>query len=316
MQHAAFWSKNQTATIIRRRVQTIPIMEREQNAGGPVPNCTKGEDEDEVWRRKQCHALHLYVRTQLKCSWKTDGGLCDVVACQKKTRHFLPFVDGDPVKGKASYSDSWGAQVDTGDGCSIPVHESMQEPQTIVVCSPACFNRAKELKQSSPTLFDSFGPILRGTSCVYKCLSGKSKSAGPDSKESGLAAFEKNPGANKPCLERRAAAARVSKKKQCIKRPKAAKVAIKSASTSPKAATVLIKLPSTARKAQKVEMKCPGVTKKAKPAIQVRHWRVYTDVRQGGWRCKRLGERPDKMCSWKIDPKAGWAKVLAIVSGK
>ncbi len=87
-------------------------------------------------------------------------------------------------------------------------------------------------------------------------------------------------------------------------------------STGPKAAKVAIKLASTAPKAAKVEIKCPGVATKAKTPIKVRHWRIYTDVRQSGWMCKRRGERHDKMCSWKIDPKAGWAKLLAIVSGK
>ena len=145
---------------------------------------------------------------------------------------------------------------------------------------------------------------------MAELLLGKSKSAGPDSEASSLAAIAEKPAAKKPCLKRPAAAALVSTG------PKAAKVAIKLASTSPKAAKVSNKLASTAAKAQKVEMKCPGVTKKTKPAIQVRHWRVYTDVRQGGWRCKRIGDRQDKMCSWKIDPKAGWAKLLAIVSGK
>ena len=201
---------------------TIPIMESKQNEAGPLV-----QNNDEVWRREQCHALHLYVRTQLKCSWAADGGLCDVVACQNVTGSFLPFVNGDPVKGKASYSDSWGAQMDTGYGCSIPLQKSMREPQTIVVCSPACYVRARELKQSSPTLFGSLGPILRGTSCVYNPLLGNSKSAGPDSKESWLAAFETKPGATKPCLKRPAAAALLPTG------PKAAKGANKLASLYP-----------------------------------------------------------------------------------
>jgi hypothetical protein len=150
----------------------------------------------------------------------------------------------------------------------------------------------------------------KSVDAMAELLLRRSKGAGSDSTASSLAASAKKPGPKKQCLKRPAAAALVSTS------PKAAKVAIKLASTSPKAAKVSNKLASTAAKAQKVEMKCPGVTKKAKPAIQVRHWRVYTDVRQGGWRCKRIGDRQDKMCSWKIDPKAGWAKLLAIVSGK
>ena len=64
-------------------------------------------------------------------------------------------------------------------------------------------------------------------------------------------------------FERRAAAARVSKKKQCIKRPaeaalfstgrKSGKAAIELASTALKAAKVAIKLASTAPKAAQVE---------------------------------------------------------------
>ena len=105
-------------------------------------------------------------------------------------------------------------------------------------------------------------------------LFGKSKSAGPDSEASSLAAIAEQPAAKQPCLKRPAAAALVSTG------PKAAKVAIKLASSASKAAKV--ELASTAPKAAKVEMKCPGVATKAKPPIGVRHWRIYTDVRQGG----------------------------------
>ena len=131
---------------------------------------------------------------------------------------------------------------------------------------------------------------------------------GPDAEASSLAAIAEQPAAKQPCLKRPAAAALVSTG------PKAAKVAIKLASSASKAAKV--ELASTAPKAAKVEMKCPGVATKAKPPIGVRHWRIYTDVRQGGWRCKRRGDKHDKMCSWKVDPSAAWEKVLGIVSSK
>jgi hypothetical protein len=143
---------------------------------------------------------------------------------------------------------------------------------------------------------------------MAELLLGKSKSAGPDSEASSLAAIAKQPAAKQPCLKRPAAAALVSTG------PKAAKVAIKLVSSASKAAKV--ESASTAPKAAKVEIKCPGIATKAKPPIEARHWRIYTDVRQGGWRCKRSGDKHDKMCSWKVDPRAAWEKVLGIVSSK
>ena len=126
------------------------------------------DEDDDTWRERQCHALYHNVREQLKCSWTADG-LCDVVACKNVTGRFLPFVDGRKYT-MPQYSDSYGAREDRGEGGSIPLSESMRNPQTIVVCSPACYLRAKRLKQSSPTLFGSFGPILRGCSRVCTAL--------------------------------------------------------------------------------------------------------------------------------------------------
>ena len=140
----------------------IRIMKR-KTCNNPV---LQHNEDGEVWRERQCHALHLHVRTQLQCSWTVDG-LCDVVACKNVTGRFLPCVNGPPQNTMEQYSDTWGAQIDHAEGGSIPFSQSMREPQTIVVCSPACYLRAKQLKQSSPTLFGSFGPILRGTACVH-----------------------------------------------------------------------------------------------------------------------------------------------------
>ena len=128
------------------------------------------DEDDDTWRERQCHALYHNVREQLKCSWTADG-LCDVVACKNVTGRFLPYVNGRPQNTMPQYSDSYGARKDRGEGGSIPLSESMRlsdsmrDPEcgpSIVVCSPACYLRAKRLTQSSPTLFGSFGPILRG----------------------------------------------------------------------------------------------------------------------------------------------------------
>ena len=119
----------------------------------------------EAWRIQQCRALQQYVRKQLTHSW-AKSGRCDVVACQNVTECFLPYRNGSDHDSEGYHSDSYGAQKsDLGEICSVPLKADQFAPRTIVVCSPQCYDRAKTLKHSAPTLFGLFGPILRGTAC-------------------------------------------------------------------------------------------------------------------------------------------------------
>ena len=123
------------------------------------------DEAGEAWRIQQCRALQQYVRKQLTHSW-AKSGRCDVVACQNVTECFLPYRNGSDHDSEGYHSDSYGAQKsDLGEICSVPLKADQFAPRTIVVCSPQCYDRAKTLKHSAPTLFGLFGPILRGTAC-------------------------------------------------------------------------------------------------------------------------------------------------------
>ena len=122
----------------RKRDVDVPVSRGDSPSDdGQVPVWsrwyTPPHDEDEdTWRERHCHALYHNVREKLKCSWTADG-LCDVVACEKVTGRFLPFVNGPPQNTMAQFSDSWGAQVDRGEGCSLPLSKSMQDPSWSVL---------------------------------------------------------------------------------------------------------------------------------------------------------------------------------------
>ena len=60
----------------------------------------------------------------------------------------------------------------------------------------------------------------------------------------------------------------------------------------------------------------PGVPKRPVLPMEYKQWRIYSDVNQEMWRCKRVGERKDKSCSWRSNPQAAWEKVNAIITGK
>ena len=57
----------------------------------------------------------------------------------------------------------------------------------------------------------------------------------------------------------------------------------------------------------------PGVPKKSVLPLEYKNWRIYTDIKMGSWRCKRIGERKDKNASYKVDAATAWEKVCAII---
>ena len=94
------------------------------------------------------------------------------------------------------------------------------------------------------------------------------------------------------------------------------KVHTKAAKTSPPKA--LKTAPTKAMKTGPGEcvLAFPGVPKRPILPMEYKNWRIYSDVNQQVWRCKRVGERHDKSCSWKSDPKAAWARVNGIITGR
>jgi len=69
---------------------------------------------------------------------------------------------------------------------------------------------------------------------------------------------------------------------------------------------------------QKRLPKFPGVPKANKeyPPLEYKQWRIYTAMNTSAWRCKQQGVRSDTSCSWKVDPAAGWAKVIKTITKK
>ena len=113
-------------------------------------------DDPDSWREQMCEDLHKHVRKHLKCSWESDGR-CGVSACNKVTGIFEPYRSGPEHDHIGYHSDVTGACMEG----SIPI--TVRQHNTIVVCSPPCYERAQILKKSSPTLCGEYGPIIRGT---------------------------------------------------------------------------------------------------------------------------------------------------------
>jgi hypothetical protein len=61
----------------------------------------------------------------------------------------------------------------------------------------------------------------------------------------------------------------------------------------------------------------PGNPKSNRDPVQIKDWRVYTDIAGGKYRALKAGERVDKASSWKVmSPKDAWSKILQKMSGK
>ena len=88
-----------------------------------------------------------------------------------------------------------------------------------------------------------------------------------------------------------------------------ASVKTKGALAKPKAASK----PGTSKKKLVAGMKFPGKPLKPADPIIVGKYKLYTDINMQAWRVKKIGERVDKACSWKVDPAAAWEKVLKIL---
>ena len=149
-----------TARAIRRYRQSSIFCMQEICSG--MPSIPYWNRVDDVFERhvRQAYRLHTHVRKLLKRSWQVDG-LCDVVACERVTGKFLPFANGGGSPTERN-SDAYGARMISANVAgSIPIEANASVCGNIVVCSPACYHRAKQLKKSSPTLFGEFGPILR-----------------------------------------------------------------------------------------------------------------------------------------------------------
>ena len=111
----------------------------------------------DAWRAQMCKDLYEHVAKQLNCSWETDGGLCGLESCRKETGRWAPYRNG-PERDRIGYhSDLAGVCLEGS------IRITVSQPKTIVVCSPACYKRAKLLVSSSPTLCGEYGPIIRGT---------------------------------------------------------------------------------------------------------------------------------------------------------
>ena len=149
-----------TARAIRRyRQSSIFCMQEICSAMPSMPYWNRVDDVFE-WHVRQAYRLHNHVRKLLGCSWQVDG-LCDVAACARVTGKFLPFGSGTAAEKS---SDSWGTRkLSANVAGSIPIERNTSMCGNIVVCSPACFQRARHLTRSSPTLWGEFGAILRGT---------------------------------------------------------------------------------------------------------------------------------------------------------
>ena len=155
-----------TARAIRRYRQSSIFCMQEICSG--MPSIPYWNRVDDVFERhvRQAYRLHTHVRKLLKRSWQVDG-LCDVVACERVTGKFLPFANGGGSPTERN-SDAYGARMISANVAgSIPIEANASVCGNIVVCSPACYHRAKQLKKSSPTLFGEFGSILRDTDEVH-----------------------------------------------------------------------------------------------------------------------------------------------------
>ena len=130
---------------------------KRKNDADPTNAKPNEHDDPEAWREQMCKDLHEHVRKQLKCSWERDGR-CGVEACNEVTGRYVPYKNGPPEHDHIGYhSDVTGCCM----AGSIPITVG-QHTNTIVVCSPTCYKRARTLKKSSPTLFGEYGPIIRG----------------------------------------------------------------------------------------------------------------------------------------------------------
>ena len=149
-----------TARAIRRyRQSSIFCMQEICSGMSSMPYWSRLDDVFEIHVR-HAYRLHHHVRKLLKQSWQVDG-LCDVAACARVTGKFLPFGSGTAAEKS---SDSWGTRKLSANVVgSIPIARNTSMCGNIVVCSPACFQRARHLTRSSPTLWGEFGAILRGT---------------------------------------------------------------------------------------------------------------------------------------------------------
>jgi len=56
-------------------------------------------------------------------------------------------------------------------------------------------------------------------------------------------------------------------------------------------------------------LKYPGIPKAAKDAVTVGDFRLMTDVKRQQWRLRKIGERPDKAFSWKVDGSESWKRM-------
>jgi len=56
-------------------------------------------------------------------------------------------------------------------------------------------------------------------------------------------------------------------------------------------------------------LKYPGIPKAAKDAVTVGDFRLMTDVQRQQWRLRKIGERPDKAFSWKVDGSESWKRM-------
>ena len=149
-----------TARAIRRyRQSSIFCMQEICSAMPSMPYWNRVDDVFE-WHVRQAYRLHNHVRKLLGCSWQVDG-LCDVVACERVTGKFLPFANGGGSPTEKN-SDAYGARMISANVAgSIPI-KKYPVSGNIVVCSPACYHQAKQLKKSSPTLFGEFGSYSQG----------------------------------------------------------------------------------------------------------------------------------------------------------
>ncbi|CAK0906729.1 unnamed protein product, partial [Prorocentrum cordatum] len=92
------------------------------------------------------------------------------------------------------------------------------------------------------------------------------------------------------------------------KRPAAAPVMKKAKPAAVSSDTVMTKAKvGTSKKVW--PLKYPGVPKAEKDAVTVGDFRLMTDMKRQQWRIRKIGTRPDKAFSWKVDGAASWKRM-------
>ena len=105
-----------------------------------------------------------------------------------------------------------------------------------------------------------------------------------------------------------------SKKKGKPPSPKSSKKHVKAKPNSDiKVKKVKKQLATTKNSVPKLPF--PGRPKAKKAPQTFGTFKIYTDLTAQKWRVQKQGDKQDTGCSFKIDPKAGWCKVLQVLAG-